>query len=173
MPAELGVEAVGEGGEDIVGGCPVDGVDELRIRRLRADVAGTDRPTGQELESREILEPCRQVLPPGLDAEGSDVDAVGEDPACCGLVHPREELHQRRLARAVLADDCHCRPGWEHQVDVSKHRSGGTWIGETDAVETDPVTEHRGRRLGLGHLEGQMRAGGVVAEPHEPPHGPQ
>ena len=73
--------------------------------------------------------------------------AVVHDPATVRLVHAGEDLHQRRLAGSVLADQAHdlARP------DGEAHRLQRVDAGEAlvDALELE--------RCGLGHLTIRMR----------------
>ena len=64
-----------------------------------------------KLEPEEILECARQARPPLVGRHARQRRLVDEDRARRRLVHLGEQLDQRRLAGAVLADDRDDRAG--------------------------------------------------------------
>ena len=76
-----------------------------------------------------------------------EVDAVDRDRARRRLVEAAQQLHERRLARAVLADDRDDRSGGELEVDVVEHEAVGAGIAERDVFEADAVVDALGHGL--------------------------
>ena len=65
------------------------------------------------------------------------------------LVHLREQLDQRRLARAVLADDGDDRARRQRQRHIVEHQPRRARVGERHVVETDAVAQSiRHRTIG-------------------------
>ena len=62
------------------------------------------------------------------------------------LVHLRQQLDQRGLARPVLADDRHDRAGGQREIDVVEHETIGPGIGERDVLEADAFGQPRRQR---------------------------
>ena len=58
-----------------------------------------------------------------------------------GRYMPGEQLDQRRLAGAVLADDGHDGAGREADVDVVERQAVGAGVAERDVLEADAVDE--------------------------------
>src|SRR5678816_1214596 len=69
------------------------------------NIANPDGLPREELEPEEILERTRHSLAPTVRRHPPQRRVVHEDLAVAGVVHLREQLHERRLAGAVLADD--------------------------------------------------------------------
>ena len=96
------------------------------IERVPDDVvrrAGGRHVVAQrQLESNEVLEDRRHPRPPAIEVELAQIDAVDLDGAGLGVVEPAEQLGQRRLAGAVLADDRQRRPGGDRQIEAVEHR---------------------------------------------------
>ena len=80
---------------------------------------------GTQLEPEEVLERAGEARPPLLGGHAREVDAVDRDRARRRLVEAAQQLHERRLARAVLADDRDHRAGGEVEVDVVEHEPVG------------------------------------------------
>src|SRR5437773_2474057 len=81
-------------------------------------VADPDRVTRAELEAEEVLERARQPLAPCVRRHTREVRTVDENSPAGRLVELREQLHQRRLPGAVLANDRHDRAGAQFEGDV-------------------------------------------------------
>ena len=84
-------------------------------------VAEPDAVLGAELEPEEVLERAGQPGPPPVGRHAGQVDAVDEDAAARRLVELGEQLHERGLAGAVLADDRDHRAG--RQLDATRPAS--------------------------------------------------
>ena len=93
------------------------------------DVADADGLAEEELEAAGVLEGGRQAGPPGGQVDVGQVGAVDGDPAAGRLVHPGQQLDQRGLAGAVVADDGHHRAGRQPQVDVGQDLDVGAGVG--------------------------------------------
>ena len=79
------------------------------------------------------------------------------------LVHLRQQLHQRRLARAVFADDGDHRAFRQGDGHVVEHEARRAGIGERHAIEADAVPQPRGH----GHVRRGVERRRVVFEPRE------
>lgn len=80
--------------------------------------------------------------------------APHQDLALVGLVEPREDLHQRRLAGAVLADERVHLPGAQGEVDALQCPDPREELADTPGLEQDlPETgTGLGTRFGGGHV---------------------
>src|SRR5262249_17863780 len=137
-------------------------------RRLDVDpwqVAEADGLASLELETEEILECAGQALAPGLWLYPGQIDVVDHDPARVGGVELGEQLDQRGLSRAVLADDRYHRTGRKEEVDVIERCRASARVAERQAFEVDPFGD--ASRSGLVGRPGRGR--GVVLKPGEPP----
>ncbi len=77
----------------------------MRARSLaRLDAADRDVVGGGEVVAHEILEDDADVRAEREEVVLAQVVAVEQDAALVGVVEAREQLHERRLAGAVLAD---------------------------------------------------------------------
>ena len=135
----------GQALDDVVGAGPVDGVDDGRLVVEARLVADADALAGDQLEAEEVLERAGQALPPRRARHRGDVDAVDRDAARRRAVHAGEQLDQRRLAGAVLADDGHDGAGRQRDVDVVEGQAVGAGVAERHVLEADPVAQHVGR----------------------------
>ena len=118
----------------------------------------------------------------------AEVGAVGGDRAAGRVVEAAQELGQRRLAGAVLADDGQRGAGRDREVETGEHR-GTLGVAERDALEPDRgasaaarrrVVRATGRRLRqaarrahrlLQPADGGDRRGRTVERPVEPTEG--
>ncbi len=156
--AELRREPLLEAADDVAGVGPIEGCLDGRLIVDERQVADADRLPGDELEAGEVLETRGDSLPPARRGDAGQVGAVGPDHARRGLVEAAEQLHERALAGAVLADDGHGRAGRQAQVDARQHDSVGARVAEGHVLETDAVGEALGngpvgaRRLALGDV---------------------
>ena len=97
-------------------------VGERRTERRHPAPAGCHVVAQRQLESNEVLEYRRHARPPAVEVDVAKVDAVNLDSAGLRVIEPAEQLRQRRLAGAVLADDGQRRPGGDRQIKALKHR---------------------------------------------------
>src|SRR5665647_3262400 len=116
---------------------PQDGGVEVDLRQ----VAHPGGRASQQLEPGEVLEAGGDPVPPVPQGDPSQVDAVHPDGPGAGLVEPRQQFDQGRLARTVLADDRDGGAGGQVQVDAGEHRPVGSGVGERDALQPDPVVQ--------------------------------
>ena len=98
---------------------------------------------------REVLEPGRRPRAPRLDVDRREVDTVDEDPPPGRRVEPVQQLHDRRLARTVLADERDDGARGQVEGDVLQHLRIQSRVREIDVVEVDAVLE-TGRRRARG-----------------------
>src|SRR4051794_40308984 len=89
----------------------------------------------RQLEAEEVLESPAQPLAPRVRCHPSELPLVYEDAPGVRLIEPGQELHEGRLAGAVLADDRDHGASGQREGDVLENapRRGG--IGERDVVE--------------------------------------
>ena len=109
-------------------------------------VAEADRLPRAELEAEEVLERARQARPPLVGRHAGERRVVHENAPRRRLVHLREQLHERRLAGAVLADDGDHGAGRQRQRHIVEHQARRAGIGERHVIEADAAREHRGSR---------------------------
>ena len=146
---ELRVEARLQARDHVVGAGPIDGSDHSGFVVETRHVAKADRLARQKLEAEEILKRARQAAAPLVRRHSRQRRVVHENAAGRRLVHLREQLDQRRLARAVLADDGHDRPRRQRQRHIVEHEPRRARIGERHVIETDAVAQPiRHRRVG-------------------------
>jgi hypothetical protein len=137
-----------------------------RSRARRRAAAGRRAPRcgARQLEAEEVLEGAGQARAPGLHRHRAR--GRRRRPGCGRarrLVEAAEQLHQGRLAGAVLADDRDHAPGFELEVDVLEHQAVGAGVGERHALQADALGEPL-RRRGVGVL---LERRGVVLEPRQ------
>jgi len=91
---------------------------------------------GEVVGEHEVLEHHADTGLDGLDrALQCGLRAVDRDRALVGLLHPVEDLHQRRLAGTVLADDGVNRAPADAEGDVAVGDHSGKTLG--DALQFD------------------------------------
>ena len=93
------------------------------------------------------------------ERHATDVDAVERDGALGDVVEARDELHERRLARARGADDAEDRARADLERDVRHHARRRVGIGEAHVVEDELAS--RGVRVvrdGVGRVDDRERA---------------
>ena len=163
--AELRLQARRQPTDDVVGAGAADGRHDRGLVVQPRHVADAHGVAGPELEAEEVLERARQPRAPLVRGHAGQLDAVHQDPAGGRLVELGEELHQRRLAGAVLADDGDDRAGGQLEIHIVQHQALGAGIGERDVLEADAVSEPRGH----GQVGRCDQRGGVVLEPGEAP----
>src|SRR6266542_1331226 len=128
-------------------------------------------------EQGRLLERCSHRPAQVGHPQVADVPAGQRDPARGHVVQPRDERHQRGLARPGGADQGHRLARLEGQVDVVQHRAVGVRVGEADPLEPQPAgpralctRPHRGlgeagqrtvgdRRIRVEHLVHPVRRG--------------
>ena len=85
-------------------------------------VAEAHRVPRPKLEAEKILKRARDALAPIVSAESAPDPRRRQGSALVGLIEPAQQLHQRALARAVLADDRDHRACFS-----SRFTSSSTW----------------------------------------------
>ena len=162
---ELGVEPGRQPLDDVVGSGPADGSRPPR-RGRRAGPARRDRRVSRARSSnrkKSWKAPASRTRHSGTDMEARSTPSTSIRPAS-GCVHPGEQLDQRGLAGAVLADDRDDRAGRQVERHVVEHEPVGAGVAEGHVVEPDAAGEPvRRRAVGAG-----VRRGGVVLQPHQP-----
>ena len=129
------------------------------------EVADADAAAGEVLEAEEVLEGARQPLAPRgrRDARRGRAPSTVTRPDG-RVVEAAQQLHERRLAGAVLADEGDDGAGRQREVDVVEHERGRCRGRRTRR----PRTGWRRRADRAPALGGQaVVGGGEVLEPHE------
>src|ERR1700678_3724901 len=139
--AELRLEAGIQMRDHVVGAGAIDGGNDGRLVVEPRDVAETDRVARLKFEAEKILERARDVLAPIVNGNPREVHSIYKDTSVVGLIEPRQQLDQRTLARAVLADDRNHRPLLEIEAHIFEHVARGPWICERHMLEADAVNE--------------------------------
>src|SRR5204863_3286741 len=96
-------------------------------------------------------------LSQGREVVVAQIDAVEQDAAFGRVVQPREELGDRRLARAVLADERDPLAGCDREIHVPDRPAVASRISEADALEDEAHPDRTGyrRRAGL-RVDGRL-----------------
>src|SRR5215469_6873075 len=108
--AELRAVAGGQLGDELARltlGC---GLAPALLVLEEALIPSTDILPDEHLVARKILENDTDALAQRALFPVGQVAAIEQDPSGCGRVQPRQELDQRGLARAVLADEREAGP---------------------------------------------------------------
>src|SRR5215204_467846 len=121
-------------------------------------------------EEERILRDDPDLPPQGDQLRLPHVETVDGHPAGGGVVEPRNQGRERRLAGARVADQCDCAAGLELEVDVAEHRALEV-IAEGDMLEANTPLARRkldciwevGHLLGLVHDLEDPLAGGSRA----------
>ncbi len=89
-----------------------------------ADIARADILADRELVATEVLENDADALPQRLDIPVLQIESVEQNAPLGRVVESGQQLDQRRLARAVLADQREALPGADLQADVAQEPAG-------------------------------------------------
>ena len=154
-------EVVGPGGDEggehvLVGGA------------VRRDVVAQ-----RQLEAGEVLEHRGDPAAPLGDLEVAQVDPVGLDGTRRRVVEPAQQLGERGLAGAVLADDGQRRPGRDRQVEAAEHLALGARVGEArrrgSGSPSWAARRPRRARPGTAHRPDRCSRGAGARRPPVPP----
>ena len=114
-------------------------LDRVRARPPVRDVLSDGRR-----EQERLLQHNGELITQVGYAVLAQVDSVEQDRARCRVVEPREEIHERRLARPGGSRYRNPRARWKIERDVAQHRSSPfTVIGEGDLTERDRAPRAR------------------------------
>ena len=162
------VVAVRERGDQVVDSGGPGGVLDLLVGGVRAGEAQVLADAG--VEQVGLLGDHADCRRQRFEARIADVDPVDRDPPLLRLVQPRDQVAERGLARAGLADDRGSRAGRDDQIDVAQRPIGllGRPVAEPHAFEAD-LPEHLRRAqahrvLGLVDVDRQVE---VLEDPVE------
>ena len=150
--AELRLEPGRQPLDHVVRSGPLDGRDHRGLVVEAGHIADAHGMARPELEPEEILKRAGEPRPPFVGAHAREVDAIHQDATAGRLVQPAQELHERGLAGAVLADDGDHRAGLQIQADIVEHAALRARIGEGHVLEADalrraaPAPAHRRAR---------------------------
>ena len=121
-----------------------------RVRLAEGDVLGDGAGEEEALLRHDPELVAQRVL-----RHVVEVDAVDRDPAARRLVEPREQLRDRRLAGAGVADERDRRPRRDVEVDPVQHLladSPPRAVREVDVLEADVALDVR-ERLRAGPVD--------------------
>ena len=116
--AEHGVVALRQRRDEPLGAAPPRGLGDARPVVRVVGVPEADVLGGGELVADEVLEHGADPGPEVAHVEVAQVHAAVEDLALGRLVEPQEQLHERALPGAVLADEPERLAGLEHERHV-------------------------------------------------------
>ena len=148
------------------GGEVVEQVAEAHPEQLGPDavvvLAVADRTHRDVLPQRHliaqvVLERDGEGALPHIGVEGAQIHAVHRHGARAGLVDAGEQLDERRLARAVDADERRRRARRQLQVEPVEHRTAAR-VAEVDALQADRVAGHHGLRAAWRRLRPRVAA---------------
>ena len=118
--SERGLDAGGEVGDERVRAALLHGALDSRHLLEVLDAADADVLAELQLVLVEVLEHDAEPREQVGAIPGAEILAVEEDAALGRLVEARDELHQRRLAGAVLSDERDALPARDEEIDVAK-----------------------------------------------------
>src|SRR5262249_6626309 len=119
--AELGVKAGGQPGDDVRGTCALDSGLHGGVVVDAWEGSEADGLPCAELETEEILKSAGEPGPPAFNRHPRQVSSIDQDATFRRQIHPAEQLHECRLACAVLADDGHDRPWLQVEAHILEH----------------------------------------------------
>jgi hypothetical protein len=116
--------------------------------------------------AEEVLEDHGHRAPQLLRIHRVDVHPVPVNAARIGCVEAGQQLGQRGLAGAVLADGRHDLALGDLQRDVAQRGLRAAWVGEADALHLQPLepVRRRRRRARGDRLRQQLQEGDVVIQ---------
>ncbi len=114
------------------------------------DPADGDVLAGGQVVAHEVLEDDADVAAQRGEVVIAQVAAVEQDPALVRVVEPRQELDQRRLAGAVLADQRQHLAGPQLEGEVAHRPALGPRVAEADVFEDEALADRlrEGQRIG-------------------------
>src|SRR2546430_14805741 len=74
--------------------------------------------------------------------------AIEQDAPFVGVVQPRQQLHQRRLPRPILAHQCDALAWLEQEPEMAHGPAVRPGVAEADALELEPTPRSEERRVG-------------------------
>src|SRR5688500_5068526 len=100
-------------------------------------MAGADRFTGGQMQAYMVLEARRRLVLPCRSVDGREINAVDCDRTLRRVVETVEELDQRCLARAILADEADDGSPRDRDGDVAQRVLGGAVIAVRHVVQLE------------------------------------
>ena len=110
------------------------------------DASDRDIVARREVVAHEILEDDADAAAQVLDVVFAEVMTVEQYTALVRVVQAGQQLHQRGLARAVLADQRHDLPRPEREAQMAHRPVRGAGIDETDILEDETLAQRPGQR---------------------------
>ena len=132
---------------------------DARTILARLDAADRDVLGGRERVAHEVLEDHADVRAQLAEIVFAQVMAIEQDAAFVRVVEAREQFHQRRLAGAVLADQCQHFAGVERERKLAHGPMLGAGITEADVLENESLADRprkRARVLGGERISGSI-----------------
>ena len=144
------VVAAGQARDHLVGLAAVGGPRDAFVVGARRDPADRDIVAGRQVVADEVLEDDAHAAAQFVEPVVAQVASVEQDAALVGVVEPRQQLHQRGLARAVLADQRHHLAGLQGEGKMAHRPTLGAVIDEADILEHEAVANRPGKGQGIG-----------------------
>ena len=116
----------------------------------RLDPADRDIVAGRQVVAHEILEDDAHAAAQIIEPVVAQVVAVEQDAALVGVVEAGQQLHQRGLARTVLADQRHHLAGLQGEGEMAYRPALGAGIDEAHILEHEAFADRPGERQGIG-----------------------
>ena len=116
------------------------GVDDARAIVARLDAADGDVVGGGQVIAHEVLEDDADVGAQREEVVFAQVVAVEQDAALVRVVEPREQLDQRGLAGAVLADQREDLAGAQVERQPAHRPALGAGIAKADVLEREALS---------------------------------
>ena len=103
----------------------------------RVDLADADVLARGQVVAHEVLEDHADVRAQVVQVVVAQVAAIEQDAAFIRVVEPRQQLHQRGLAGAVLADQRQHFAGAQFEIQPAQRPALGAGITEADVLERE------------------------------------
>ena len=118
----------------------------VEIAPHRLDLAHPDVLVEAHVVPNEILEDHADLATQRCQIVVAKIDPIEQDPAFGGVVEPGEQLRQRRLAGAILADERDALARTEREAHVPHGPSLAPRVAKADVLEHEAVPNRRRHR---------------------------
>ena len=113
--------------------------------------------THRAAEQQWILRNNADLATQGIQLDLGDVIAIDQDSTLTRLIQARQQLHQRALATAALADDADEGPRLDLEVDILEHLRLSRTEAEGEALKPHITLQGRQHHLRFVDLIGLLR----------------
>src|SRR2546425_11838683 len=94
-----------------------------------------------EVVAYEVLEDHADAAAQAVQIVLAQVHAIEQDAPFVGVVQPRQQLHQRRLPRPILAHQCDALARLEQEPEMAHGPAVRPGVAEADALELEPTPD--------------------------------